>query len=82
MSVCENFTEQIESVDEIDQDSLHSEVSKLRMKDEVVHYESLLANNNFITSESSSTISHEAMLMGKEIYERTTDVLAEKNTCD
>ncbi|XP_023228981.1 uncharacterized protein LOC111629327 [Centruroides sculpturatus] len=78
MSVNEEIAKVSEAADEISQDSLYSEMSKLRLKDAVIYYESLLAENNLITSESSTSISREAMLMGEEIYERTMDMLAEK----
>lgn len=64
--------------EKIPEDSMHSEMSKLRLKDAVVYYEGLLAENNLIASESSATISHEAMLIGKEIYENTLEMLGEK----
>ncbi|GBN27236.1 hypothetical protein AVEN_210728-1 [Araneus ventricosus] len=51
------------------QESLYSEVSKLRLKDAVIYYQSLLAQNNLISSEFSASISHEAMLMGEEIFQ-------------
>ncbi|GBN35976.1 hypothetical protein AVEN_22431-1 [Araneus ventricosus] len=60
------------------QESLYSEVSKLRLKDAVIYYQGLLAQNNLISSESSASISHEAMLMGEEIFQNTLDILAEK----
>ncbi|GBN14953.1 hypothetical protein AVEN_267166-1 [Araneus ventricosus] len=53
------------------QESLCSEVSKLRLKDAVIYYQGLLAQNNLISSESSASISHEAMLMGEEIFQNT-----------
>ncbi|GBN20145.1 SCAN domain-containing protein 3 [Araneus ventricosus] len=60
------------------QESLYSEVSKLRLKDAVIYYQGLLAQNNLISSESSASISHEAMLMGEEIFQNTLAILAEK----
>ncbi|GBN12428.1 hypothetical protein AVEN_68451-1 [Araneus ventricosus] len=60
------------------QESLYSEVSKLRLKDAVIYYQGLLAQNNLISSESSASISHEAMLMGEEIFQNTLVILAEK----
>ncbi|GBM69378.1 hypothetical protein AVEN_106123-1 [Araneus ventricosus] len=58
--------------------TLYSEVSKLRLKDAVIYYQGLLAQNNLISSESSASISHEAMLMGEEIFQNTLAILAEK----
>ncbi|GBO19183.1 hypothetical protein AVEN_38867-1 [Araneus ventricosus] len=60
------------------QESLYSEMSKLRLKDAVIYYQGLLAQNNLISSESSASISHEAMLMDEEIFQNTLDFLAEK----
>ncbi|GBM77838.1 hypothetical protein AVEN_132203-1 [Araneus ventricosus] len=51
---------------------------KLRLKDAVIYYQALLAQNNLISSESSASISHEAMLMGEEIFQNTLAILAEK----
>ncbi|GBN49332.1 hypothetical protein AVEN_167804-1, partial [Araneus ventricosus] len=61
------------------QESLYSEVSKLRLKDAVIYYQDLLAQNNLISSESSASISHEAMLMGEEIFQNTLDPPGCKN---
>ncbi|GBN61938.1 hypothetical protein AVEN_186336-1 [Araneus ventricosus] len=55
----------------------YSEVSKLRSKDAVIYYQGLLAQNNLISSESSASISHEAMWMGEEIFQNTLVILAE-----
>ncbi|GBL94199.1 hypothetical protein AVEN_163520-1 [Araneus ventricosus] len=60
------------------QESLYSEVSKLRLKDAVIYYQSLLAQNNLISSESTASISHEAMLMGEEIFQNALAILTEK----
>ncbi|GBN84004.1 hypothetical protein AVEN_44991-1 [Araneus ventricosus] len=64
------------------QESLYSEVSQLRLKDAVIYYQGLqvknLGSNNLISSESSASISHEAMLMGEEIFQNTLAILAEK----
>lgn len=62
----------------IPEDSLHSEASKLLLKDAVVFFERLLAENDFIAPTSSTIISHDAMLMGREIFESTLQMLAEK----
>ncbi|GBN04977.1 hypothetical protein AVEN_115482-1 [Araneus ventricosus] len=71
-----------DSVSEVEdgttQESLYSEVSQLRLKDAVIYYQGLLAQNNLISSESSASISHEAMLMGEEIFQNTLVILAEK----
>ncbi|GBL84584.1 hypothetical protein AVEN_149088-1 [Araneus ventricosus] len=64
--------------DGIAQESLYSEVSKLRLKDAVFYYQGLLAQNNLISSESSASISHEAMLMGEKNFQHPLDMLAEK----
>ncbi|GBL78288.1 hypothetical protein AVEN_42829-1 [Araneus ventricosus] len=63
----------LEVEDGIAQESLYSEVSKLRLKDAVVYYQGLLAQNNLISSESSASISHEATLMGEEIFQNTLE---------
>ncbi|GBN77990.1 hypothetical protein AVEN_96111-1 [Araneus ventricosus] len=60
----------------------YSEVSKLRLKDAVIYYQGLLAQNNLISSESSASISHEAMWMGEEIFQNTLVILAEKIMSD
>ncbi|GBM09175.1 hypothetical protein AVEN_106108-1 [Araneus ventricosus] len=60
------------------QESLYSEVSKLRLKDAVIYHQGLLVQNNLLSSESSASISHEAMLMGEEIFQNTLAILAEK----
>jgi len=57
---------------------IFSEESKLRLKDALVHYEELLAENNLIASTSSATISDEIMLIGKELYDNTLEILDEK----
>lgn len=63
--------------DEIAEESLYSDNSKLRLTDAVEYYKSLLAENNLIVSECSALISHEAMLIGEKIYKNTVDMLAE-----
>ncbi|GBO29804.1 hypothetical protein AVEN_60448-1 [Araneus ventricosus] len=60
------------------QKSLYSEVSKLRLKDAVIYHQGLMVQNNLILSESSASISHEAMLMGEEIFQNTLAILAEE----
>ncbi|GBN53405.1 hypothetical protein AVEN_219992-1 [Araneus ventricosus] len=74
------------SVSEVEEgttkESLYSEVSKLRLKDAVIYYQGLLAQNNLISSESSASISHEEMLMDEEIFQNTLAILAEKNDCE
>ncbi|GBM62035.1 hypothetical protein AVEN_220960-1 [Araneus ventricosus] len=64
--------------DRTTQESIYSEVSKLRLKVAVIYYQGLLAQNHLISSESSASISHEAMLMGEEIFQNTLAILAEK----
>lgn len=64
---------------EIGKELLYSDNSKLRLTDAVEYFKSLLAANNLIVSECSSSISHEAMLIGEEIYKNTLDMLAKKS---
>ncbi|KAF8788365.1 hypothetical protein HNY73_009872 [Argiope bruennichi] len=64
-----------ETEDEIPFVSLYSEVSKL--KDVFVYYQELLAENNLIASESSASISREAILLGEEIYQSVIGMLSE-----
>ncbi|GBL89790.1 hypothetical protein AVEN_13867-1 [Araneus ventricosus] len=78
MSMNYNTASVPEDEDGTKQESLYSEVSKLRLKDAVIYYQGLLAQNNLILSESSVSISHEAMLMGEEIFQNTLAILAEK----
>ncbi|GBM28547.1 hypothetical protein AVEN_70140-1 [Araneus ventricosus] len=70
------------SVSEIEegttQESLYNKMSKLRLKDAVIYYQGFLAQNNLISSESSASISHEAMLMGEEIFQNTLAILDQK----
>ncbi|GBN57011.1 hypothetical protein AVEN_105615-1 [Araneus ventricosus] len=71
-----NYTASVSEVEDgTTQESLCSEVSKLRLKD---YYQGLLAQNNLISSESSASISHEAMLMVDGIFQNTLAILAEK----
>jgi len=42
------------------------------------HYEELLAENNLIALTSSATISDEIMLIRKELYDNTLEILDEK----
>lgn len=60
---------------EYNNESIHSEESKLRLKDAVVYYEQLLIENDLVTLESSPSISEEAMLIGEEIYHSTVEML-------
>jgi len=48
------------------------------LKDALVHYEGLLAENNLIASTSSATIFDEIMLIGKELYDNALEILGEK----
>lgn len=68
----------IDCEEEIPEECMYSEMSKLRLKNAVVYYEGLLYENNLIASESSATISHEDMLIGQELYENTLKMLGEK----
>ncbi|GBN40895.1 hypothetical protein AVEN_90562-1 [Araneus ventricosus] len=78
MSMNYNTASVSEVEDGTTQESLYSEVSKLRLKDAVICYQGLLAQNNLFSSESSASISHEAMLMAEEIFQNTLAILAEK----
>ncbi|GBN26448.1 hypothetical protein AVEN_71060-1 [Araneus ventricosus] len=78
MSMNYNTASVSEVEDGTTQESLYSEESKLRLKDAVIYYQGLLAQNNLISSESSASISHEAMLTGEEIFQNTLAILAEK----
>ncbi|GFS34430.1 HTH CENPB-type domain-containing protein [Trichonephila inaurata madagascariensis] len=69
----------IVTVQAVAETSLYSENSKLRQTDAVEYFKTLLKRNNLITSKCSSSISHEAMLMGEELYNYAVDMLAEKN---
>ncbi|GBN27229.1 hypothetical protein AVEN_210723-1 [Araneus ventricosus] len=82
MSMNYNTASVSEVEDGTTKESLYSEVSKLRLKDAVIYYQGLLAQNNLISSEPSASISHEAMLMGEEIFQNTLAVLPEKNYCE
>ncbi|KAL1493960.1 hypothetical protein ABEB36_009639 [Hypothenemus hampei] len=62
---------------EIPENSLYSEKSKLLLKDALVYYEHLLLENNLISLQSSLSISHEAMLVGQQLFENTLAVLSE-----
>jgi hypothetical protein len=64
--------------DVIEEDSIHSEVSKQQLKDALVYFESLLRNSNLITAEPSSSINEEAMVIGEEMFQNTLQMLAEK----
>lgn len=66
------------------EESVRNDIAKLRLKDAVVYYEELLVNNDMIASQASTVISEEAILMGEEIYNRTMEMLNEKNfiVCD
>ncbi|GBM58379.1 hypothetical protein AVEN_185484-1 [Araneus ventricosus] len=77
MSMNYNTASVLEVEEGTTQESLYSEVSKLRLKDSVIYYQGLLAQNNLISSESSASISHEAMLMG-EVLQNSLAILAEK----
>ncbi|GBL82053.1 hypothetical protein AVEN_50620-1 [Araneus ventricosus] len=80
MSLNYNIASVSEVEDGTTQESLYSEVSQLSLKDAVIYYQGLLAQNNLISSESSASISHEAMLMGEENFQNTLAILAEKIT--
>ncbi|GFY43838.1 valine--tRNA ligase [Trichonephila inaurata madagascariensis] len=69
----------IVTVQAVAETSLYSENSKLRQTEAVEYFKTLLKRNNLITSKCSSSISHEAMLMGEELYSYVVDMLAEKN---
>lgn len=63
---------------ECDSNSLHSEESKLRLKDAIKHLEQLLLENDLVAPESSGTINHEAMQIGEDLYESTVEILGSK----
>lgn len=64
--------------EDIPDSSLHSDKSKVLLKNAVVYYESLLLKNNLIASNSSSVIPEEAILIGEELYNMTLELLNEK----
>lgn len=66
------------TAEEIEDDSLHSELSKARLKTALAYAEKLFLENNYITSEPCTAISGEHIEIGKEIYEATLEILAEK----
>lgn len=72
-----NMSDSDEIDSEISEESLHSEISKLKLKDAVVYYLRLLSDNNLIAAEGSNSISLEAMLIGQEIFDRTMDIVSE-----
>ncbi|KAL1493742.1 hypothetical protein ABEB36_009436 [Hypothenemus hampei] len=76
MSNIENTTGP-SNVEEVPENSLNSEKSKLLLKDALVYYEHLLMENNLISVQSSSSISHEAMLIGQQLFENTLILLNE-----
>lgn len=63
---------------EMDDNSLHSDVAKTRLKDAVVYFEQLLLESDLVATESSSSISQEAMLIGEELYHGAVEMLGEK----
>lgn len=64
-------------VEDITEDSLHSDKSKLLLKDAVTYFNALLVENDLITSEGSPSISHEAMLIAQKLYENVIDLMSE-----
>ncbi|GFV44122.1 uncharacterized protein TNCV_3572431 [Trichonephila clavipes] len=72
----------IVTVQAVAETSLYSENSNLRQKDAVEYFKILFKINSLITSKCSSFISHEAMLMGDQLYNYAVDMLAEKNIHD
>lgn len=66
------------SVEKTPVSSLHSDLWKQLLKDGVVYYENLLLENDLIAKKSSDTLSEDAMLLGRELYNTTLDVLNEK----
>lgn len=66
------------SVEKTPDSSLHSDLSKQLLKDGVVYYVNLLLENDLIAKKSSDTLSEDAMLLGRELYNTTLDVLNEK----
>ena len=66
------------AVNEIARESPYSDASKLKLKNALVYFERLLADENLIAPESSNTISRESVLIGEELYRNTVDLLGEK----
>lgn len=58
--------------------SLHSDESKLRLKEAIEHFEKLLLENDLVAQESSGRISNEAKQIGENIFESTVDILGDK----
>ena len=63
--------------DEVKDESLHSDVSKLRLKDALLHFQQRLVENDLVASESSTAITEEAMLMADKLFDNCMEMLAE-----
>ncbi|RLU18064.1 hypothetical protein DMN91_010307 [Ooceraea biroi] len=61
---------------EVDDNSLHSDVAKKKIKDAVVYFEQLLLENDFVDG-IVFFISEEAMLIGEELYHGAVEMLGE-----
>lgn len=59
-------------------ESLHSEESKLRLKNALIVLQKLLLKNHIIASKASPIIPHDAHLIGQEIFENIIHKLTEK----
>lgn len=64
--------------DEPENDSLHHYVSKVLLKTILAYTEQLLYKNNLIASGPSAVITKRHMQIGKEIYNKISEILAEK----
>ncbi|KAK2575623.1 hypothetical protein KPH14_011886 [Odynerus spinipes] len=64
--------------DECHEDSMHNAVAKHLLKDVFVYCDSLLQEADLIDTESSATISADAMAIGEELYQSTVEMLGEK----
>ena len=63
--------------DEVEDESLHSDLSKLRLEYAVLYSEKLLFENDLVAPESSTVITEEAMLMGEELCHNCVEMLGE-----
>jgi len=66
------------SSNECDSTSIHSDESKLLLKDAIVYLEQLLLENDFVAQESSGTLSHKAIQIGEEMYASIVEMLSSK----
>jgi len=66
------------SSNECDSTSIHSDESKLLLKDAIVYLEQLLLENDLVAQESSGTLSHKAIQIGEEMYASIVEMLSSK----